>query len=57
MFGGWIFAIAVALVFIVKAYKLVYLCMFIIVDMVFAALSVMLYIWMKKIGVAKFENL
>jgi hypothetical protein len=29
----------------------------IIVDMVFAALSVMLYIWMKKIGVAKFENL
>lgn len=57
MFGGWIFAIAVALVFIVKAYKIGLFMYVIIVDMVFAALSVMLYIWMKKIGVAKFENL
>lgn len=57
MFGGWIFAIAVALVFIVKAYKIGLFMYVIIVDMVFVALSVMLYIWMKKIGVAKFENL
>ena len=57
MFGGWIFAIAVALVLIVKAYKIGLFMYVIIVDMVFAALSVMLYIWMKKIGVAKFEDL
>lgn len=57
MFGGWIFGNSVALVFIVKAYKIGLFMYVIIVDMVFAALSVMLYIWMKKIGVAKFENL
>ena len=57
LFSGWIFAGLAAIIFIINGYKMGITIYLSIADIIFAICSFLLYIWIKKVGTKKFENL